>query len=640
MSETIRIETRMRYLANGMAFAALCMAFSARFLIWYPPSQYKIWTIKDAIPALASCAQDCLLLAVAFSAHWILMKLMIRKGLWRFAHIIFAIIYLLVLLLFTANLISIYVNRSALDLSWLFYLNLRDADTTTSMISAVLTPLKMLLIAICALFIPIASILVTWKKKLSLALCLNLAIFGSIGSSIAAYANAGSGDPLRENYKKQLPLLGVIHQAIWPIQSRQYLDGKISEPAKIKADISDDEWQGGMGVDPSPCCIGKNIIQITIDSVPRRSINREFILANAKHYPNLARLYRQGLGFNSIYANRPVSEAALGIMAASVYASNDVMRGNLEIWADKQVPNLAQILVSNGYTAAHFMSGQITYGGADKLMQQWGYSEVEGSKTIACAPDDAKLIAIYSHNGDHCTAAAATRWIATNYKSNAKPFYLWIWFTNPHTPYYNRDDPYRKGPRSAIERHSQSIRDTDAAIGQVLTELDARGLTNKSIILLSADHGEAFGEHGLIFHATGIYEEQIGLPLIISAPGIPKNLTSSTLGSLIDFAPTIAGMVGIAEPADWQGTSLFSPTRPKRIYFNSTAGGKIAGYRQGTRKYMLSSDVDAPFYFDLAVDPKEQTLITISGPEAKIVSARIGAFIQQRNQKSWAIISQ
>ena len=603
-----------------------------RFLIWFPLAEIADWSSLRILPALASSGQDVIVLATIIGLQWATTIRSPQGRVWRSVNGLFGITYFVLILIFTLNLLSIMVNRTALDFNWLRYVNARDADTTTAMMRSALTPSKIILVVMCLFVIPIAAIQLAPRYVVNSLWKLPVALFGFAALVIVGDLLFPTPDPLKDSYKRQMPLLVIVQQSIFPSQTDRFLNGQTGIDPIAEASVAASDWRAQTGTLPPTCCFGMNILHVTIDSVPRNRMSREFFLRNAATFPNLARLYQSGTDFSAIYSNRPSSDAALSTMATSTYASNNPRAGVFSQFEGNEVANLPTLLSEHGYDTALFMSGQVEFGGAAPLLKTWGMGTVHGSRSIRCKPDEAALIKLFSHAGDVCTATAAADWLAME-RNN--PFYLWVWFTNPHTPYFNEDDPYIKAERTTSERHLRALHDTDAALGQLLSSLNRQGLTKNTIIILSSDHGEAFGEHGLIYHATAIYDEQVSIGLVINVPGHSLPPNSGVAGSLIDLAPTIAGLVGLPAPTQWQGTSLFANKRPERVYFNSLEGNRMAGFREGNMKFTIASGDDRPFAFDLGVDPREKNTMRMSTPEAARVGAKISAFIRQRDQQTW-----
>jgi arylsulfatase A-like enzyme len=106
-----------------------------------------------------------------------------------------------------------------------------------------------------------------------------------------------------------------------------------------------------------------------------------------------------------------------------------------------------------------------------------------------------------------------------------------------------------------ISLYDASIRYVDAAIGQLLDELKKLNLYDDTVIIITADHGEEFGEHGRFNHG-GLYDTVIHVPLVIANSGAGEGLVIERQVSLIDLAPTILDLVGIESANNFQGRSL------------------------------------------------------------------------------------
>ena len=101
----------------------------------------------------------------------------------------------------------------------------------------------------------------------------------------------------------------------------------------------------------------------------------------------------------------------------------------------------------------------------------------------------------------------------------------------------------------------------DHHIGRVLDELDRLGLAEDTVVIVSCDHGEWLGDHGLIFKGPIHYEGLLRVPLIVRGPGFaPGSVVADPVGT-IDLAPTMLGAAGIAVPDDMQGRPLLDGAR-------------------------------------------------------------------------------
>jgi len=109
------------------------------------------------------------------------------------------------------------------------------------------------------------------------------------------------------------------------------------------------------------------------------------------------------------------------------------------------------------------------------------------------------------------------------------------------------------------------VLDFDVGFGRFLAALDERGAVESTSLIVTSDHGEAFGEHGVLFHGVGVWDEVLRIPLLIRAPGIPAE-TDMRYASLVDLPPTIAALAGMAPSPDWEGESLLAERRDRPVF--------------------------------------------------------------------------
>lgn len=133
-----------------------------------------------------------------------------------------------------------------------------------------------------------------------------------------------------------------------------------------------------------------------------------------------------------------------------------------------------------------------------------------------------------------------------------KPLFVWLHLFEPHEPYVAHA-AHDFGP-TELDRYDSEIAAADAGIGAVVK--DFRAARPGAIVIVSADHGEAFGEHGARYHGTTVYEEQVRVPLIVSAPGLIKPHHIDRPVQLIDLMPTMLSAYGIPRPPRVRGLDL------------------------------------------------------------------------------------
>jgi arylsulfatase A-like enzyme len=145
--------------------------------------------------------------------------------------------------------------------------------------------------------------------------------------------------------------------------------------------------------------------------------------------------------------------------------------------------------------------------------------------------------------------------------------------------------------------------------------LRARGLERETVVVLVGDHGQAFGQHqGNFGHTLRIYEENVRVPLVISAPGaVPGPVRVPGLASHLDVTPTVLDLLGVAPDAGHQGLSLLRGGREK-VYFFADASLGLLGLRAGRWKYIHETDSGRSRLFDLDADLGESTNLADAHP--------------------------
>lgn len=202
-------------------------------------------------------------------------------------------------------------------------------------------------------------------------------------------------------------------------------------------------------------------------------------------------------------------------------------------------------------------------------------------------------------------------------------FFLMLWNYGTHWEYLPEGNPPTsfderlfplaiRGDREKTKefvRFLQSIYCVDAFIGDFYRELEKLGLAEDTLVAITADHGESFGQHFGLIHGHNVYEEEVHVPLILLNPHIahlgPRN---KVIGSHIDLWPTIMDICGLPCDPRWQGRSLLGvgPNEVRRAYYASRANRQF-GVRQGTYKYILDASRHRGLLYDFEADPQERT---------------------------------
>jgi len=246
------------------------------------------------------------------------------------------------------------------------------------------------------------------------------------------------------------------------------------------------------------------------------------------------------------------------------------------------------------------------------------------------------------HQRVEVAQAAALQWLAERH--SVKPVFLYVHGTDPHAPYLP-PEPFRSrlaaaadpqlGLVSTLEQLASgqrplgsgereniiSLYDGDVAyadhqFGLFVDALAARGLYRDALIILIADHGEAFADHASWQHGSSLFEEQIHVPLLIKLPGnCAAGTVVSDVAQQVDILPTVLDLAGVSPPAGLPGTSLVpaavcgTPLPQDRPIYSQFGGAKFSLSLESVvvANYKLIHDFDARSIklFDVAADPQE-----------------------------------
>lgn len=210
------------------------------------------------------------------------------------------------------------------------------------------------------------------------------------------------------------------------------------------------------------------------------------------------------------------------------------------------------------------------------------------------------------------------------------PLFLFIHLLDAHAPYDSASG------ESAFERYLGELALVDQQIARLVSLLNAR-FADRAALIVTADHGEAFAEHGAYYHATALYEEQIRVPLVISLPGVTPRAVSTPV-SLVDLGPTILDVFGLATPGHFMGQSLTpflrgeSPTLTRPIAAEVRLMHMLIdhdGY-----KSIIDDRTHIGEVYDLGQDPGEhRNLNDGSAPPAARLALLDAFFSAHRNQR-------
>jgi arylsulfatase A-like enzyme len=191
-------------------------------------------------------------------------------------------------------------------------------------------------------------------------------------------------------------------------------------------------------------------------------------------------------------------------------------------------------------------------------------------------------------------------------RQGSGPLFYYAHLLDPHYPYYR----HRNGPKGAEASYRQEVEYLDGQLGRIRRGIRDLGLSARTLLVVSADHGEGFGEHGIRGHNKALYEVMVHVPLIVEGPGItPRTVTTRV--SMMDIGPTVLDVLGVPTPGYFMGESLVplladGNAKTQRPIFMSGPNMEAVLFQDGT-KVMLRTKPRIEEVYDVDEDPKEQS---------------------------------
>jgi len=359
--------------------------------------------------------------------------------------------------------------------------------------------------------------------------------------------------------------------------------------------------------EPAPALRG--VVLVTIDTL--RADRLGAYGGPARNSPHLDALAAEGVLFEQTSAACPATGPSIATLLTGRYrASHGVRRNHQQI--DARLTTLAEAFSASGFDAVGAIMNPVVAGeGFAQGFRHFGMPAAtvkHGPALFAGGPIVPHTAAVLDVLGE-------------------RRFFLWLHLMDPHGPYfppppYRRDldvESYRRpedarvglgtgnygydlipkyqrigedaDPASYRARYDAEIRYADALVGQLVALLRARGLWDRVVFVVTADHGEDLGERRAYFqHGWQVYQETVRIPLIVHGPGLPAGRRVRSSVGHVDVMPTLLALAGVAAPAGVEGRSLVpllgDAERDHGVFTQSFYGNRLTALRRGRWKYV------------------------------------------------------
>ncbi|MDB6010161.1 MAG: hypothetical protein JWL65_2411 [Gammaproteobacteria bacterium] len=162
---------------------------------------------------------------------------------------------------------------------------------------------------------------------------------------------------------------------------------------------------------------------------------------------------------------------------------------------------------------------------------------------------------------------------------------------------------------TAVNFYDNGVVSADSIINSLLETLRSKGYLRDALVVITADHGESLGEHGLFHHANSVREELLRIPLVLISYGYQPQLSARTrkFPAEVDIAPTLLTELGLPHPRSWSGRPLQQADGPEFSYFDEHTFAGLIDHRDPDNlwKYWIDTKSGEDHAFNLSTDPHE-----------------------------------
>lgn len=392
-----------------------------------------------------------------------------------------------------------------------------------------------------------------------------------------------------------------------------------------------------------------NILLIVIDTLGAKHVG--CYNPALRHTPRIDALAAQGVRFERFYATSSWTKPTIAsIFTSRMPALHGVIGPKKRL--GKELNTAAELLEQAGYSTMGVVSHFFLGGNSGFEQGFHEYDQVNDRKRI------------HHTITSNLVSDRAIDWLTKAAQSgSAKPFFMFLHYFDPHFRYQHHPDydlttGYQGSlkpnmsmkallarlPRFTSEDwgylvglYHEEIAFTDAQIGRVFDHIETLGLKNNTLVLLTADHGEEFGEHRSLGHTRTLYDELIHVPLIISWPGQIMPGISRVLALQLDLLPTMLSLAALAHTEEaWQGISLkpYLLSRSKKekdrdVYaevsyasLKNKIDPNMISVRSGRYKAIYDRNTRHWQLFDIEADPGE--IVNLARKQPSVLKALQG----------------
>lgn len=420
-----------------------------------------------------------------------------------------------------------------------------------------------------------------WWRRFAVGRAALALIFFALCAALLPHATSKLklADNVRIIYLEHAPVLGHVVE----------IASSLDPPESVDAPIPSMEASGSGAFDLT----GWDILLISVDAL--RADHVGVYGYDRSTTPNLDALARDGVLFEAAYTATPHTSYAITSLMTGKFTRPLLamdLGGDSETWSEHL--RRYEFRTAAFYPPAVFFIDEARFTSFSEKKLGFEYVREE----FLPAADRVEQVTRYldAEAGEHRV-------------------FTWVHLFEPHEPYEGHER-FEFGGRD-IDRYDSEIAATDQAIGDLVREVRAR--RPKTLVIVTADHGEEFGDHGGRYHGTTVYEEQVRVPLVMSAPGLlaPRRIVQPV--QLVDLLPTTLAALRVPRPARIRGRDLGDLVTGV-VADDPTAGVAFAESEdmtllaKGPRRLVCLRRAGACSLYDVSSDPRQRRDVAAQFP--------------------------
>jgi arylsulfatase A-like enzyme len=326
---------------------------------------------------------------------------------------------------------------------------------------------------------------------------------------------------------------------------------------------------------PTPKPDSPNVLLIVLDTVRAESLSAYGFKEPTS--PWLEQLAAKGVLFEHAFSTSPWTLPA----HASLFTGRPPreLTADWESALDDTHPTLAEMFAARGYVTAGFVAnydyasrrtgldrGFLSYDDHTAIKNLAGHTYDSRTRTSSSLgrlgpPTVRRILDNLGHKNAPALNRELVDWLAGG---GDRPFFAFLNYYDAHSPYRSPDSydaKFRSGgdPRTQnrLDAYEACIAFLDDQLRELFDQLEQTGFLRNTLVVITSDHGEQFGEHGIARHGNSLYRPVLEVPLVMAFPGsIPAGTRVRDAVSLRDIASTILDVTGIEPPGNIPGQSL------------------------------------------------------------------------------------